>query len=91
MQRHEKILPRLDRQGKGREIGPGYQPIAPRSVSFEVEIFDHLSQPDLVEKDANARVNVSAIEPVDYVWKGESCQELTGKPGYYDWTIASVL
>ena len=29
------------------------------------------------------------IEEVDFIWQGESYLELTGKPKYYDWIIAS--
>jgi hypothetical protein len=89
LDRHEKILSKINRAGKGLEIGPSYSPVAPRSAGFDVEILDHLSQAELVEKYSKANVNLSAIERVDYVWKGESYQELTGKSGYYDWIIAS--
>jgi hypothetical protein len=36
-----------------------------------------------------AKENIERIEDVDYVWDGRPYVELTGKPKFYDWIIAS--
>ncbi|WP_051632452.1 glycosyltransferase [Nitrincola lacisaponensis] len=87
--RENKILWGLDTQGKGLEIGPSHNPIAPKKKGYDVEILDHLSAADLRKKYAGAGVNIENIEDVDYVWTGESYLKLIGKQEAYDWIIAS--
>jgi len=36
--RYEKMIFRIDAQGKGLEIGPSHSPIVPKSQGFNVEI-----------------------------------------------------
>jgi hypothetical protein len=91
MQRSEKILHRIDRGGRGLEIGPSYGPIAPKRAGFRVDILDHLDRDGLIRKYQPFGVDVDQIEPVDYVWNGEPYAELIGKTKYYDWIIASHL
>jgi hypothetical protein len=85
--RDKKIKSFIDTKRPGLEIGPSHAPICPKSAGFDVEIIDHMSQADLRTKYAEHGVNLAAIEPVDYVWKGQSYRELTGKT--YGWIIAS--
>lgn len=87
--RVDKILHAIDRSGKGLEIGPSYNPVAPKREGFKVEIVDHLDQSELVDKYRKLGCPVDRIEPVDHVWHGESYADLTGKPEHYDWIIAS--
>ncbi len=88
--RADRILARIDRQGRGLEIGAGIAPVAPRRNGFNVETLDCCTREELVEKyrflgaEAEAR-----IEEVDYVWHGESYADLTGREHAYDWVIAS--
>ncbi len=91
MQRSEKILHRIDRGGRGLEIGPSYGPIASKRAGFRVDILDHLDRDGLMRKYRPFGVDVDQIEPVDYVWNGEPYAELIGKTKYYDWIIASHL
>jgi len=89
----EKILLHINRAGKGLEIGPSINPIAPKNEGFDVEIIDYLTKSELVEK-YSVHQNLEAgdiekIDEVDYVWQGQSYVELTGKRKYYDWIIAS--
>ncbi|MET0378531.1 MAG: methyltransferase domain-containing protein, partial [Spongiibacteraceae bacterium] len=87
--RRDKVLFAVDRDGKGLEIGPSFNPLAPKSEGFNVEIVDHLDQPGLIEKYRQLACPTDRIEPVDYVWRGESYADLTAKPNHYDWIIAS--
>ncbi len=87
--RRDMALDGLSLKGKGLEIGPSINPIAPKSAGYDVEILDHLSASALKEKYLNHGVDISVIEEVDYVWSGEKIVDLVGKKNYYDWIIAS--
>lgn len=92
MKRTDKILSRIARAGQGMEIGPSYNPIAPKSEGFTVDVIDHMSKPSLLEKYRGLGVpddRLALIEDVDYVWQGEDYRTLTGKTQYYDWIVAS--
>ena len=91
MNRKEKILKHIDTSGKGLEIGPSHNPIAPKQEGFDVQSIDHLCKEDLIRKYEDESVDTSQIEEVDYVWRGEPYDELTGKRDYYDWIVASHL
>jgi SAM-dependent methyltransferase len=91
--RNQKVLARLDKQGRGIEIGASISPVAPKRAGFNVEIIDHLDRDGLLAKyrdhKENPKASLSQIEEVDYVWSGQSYTELTGKSNHYDWVIAS--
>jgi predicted SAM-dependent methyltransferase len=87
--RHQYIFESINPEGKGLEFGPSYNPIAPKSKGYNVEIVDVASAEELRLKYTGHRVNLDSIEEVDYIWKGEPLHELIGKTGYYDWIIAS--
>lgn len=93
--RQQKILKKCNISGKGLEIGPSFNPIAPKRAGFDIEIIDHLNREGLIEKyksDPNTPNNIGDIvEDVDYVWDGRSYVELTGKRNYYDYIISSHL
>ncbi len=87
--RRARVLAAIKREGVGIEIGPSHAPIAPKREGFRVEVIDHATRAELVVKYAGHPVDLDRIEEVDYVWKGQSYLELTGKPAHYDWIIAS--
>lgn len=89
MHRNDKIFAALRRDGFGLEIGPSYNPVAPKKAGFHVETVDHLDRAGLVEKYGAHGVDVSGIEDVDHVWQGQPLSELIGETGRYDWIIAS--
>ncbi|MBT8115107.1 MAG: class I SAM-dependent methyltransferase [Arenicella sp.] len=89
MDRNTHILQNIDKSGRGLEIGPSHSPITARREGYNVEIIDHLTREQLVEKYTGHGVNVENIEDVDYVWQGESFAELTGNSNHYDWIISS--
>lgn len=91
MNRKEKILKHIDASGRGLEIGPSHNPVAPKREGYDVQSIDHLSREGLVRKYEEESVDTSGIEEVDYIWRGEPYAELTGKRNYYDWIIASHL
>lgn len=87
--RVEKVLKHINKSGRGIEIGPCHNPIAPKSEGFNVDIIDHLDQDGLKEKYRGHSIDFDKIEPVDFIWSGQKFTELTGKSQSYDWVIAS--
>jgi predicted SAM-dependent methyltransferase len=87
--REDKVFHLLDKTGLGLEIGPSHNPIAPKNKGFNVHILDHASAAEIRDKYQGHGVNLDNIEEVDFVWQGESLQELIGKTSCYDWIIAS--
>lgn len=81
----------IDKEQIGLEIGPSHHPVVSKKEGYRVEIIDWLSQQELKEHYEGHGVDLDAIEEVDYVWKGGSYSELTGKKEYYDYIIASHM
>lgn len=79
----------MDRHRPGLEIGPSHSPFAPKKDGYQVHILDHMSREQLVDKYREHKVDLAAIEDVDFVWQGESFVELTDLPKHYRWIIAS--
>src|SRR5690554_6470647 len=77
------LLSMLDRDGRGLEIGPSHNPVAPKREGFRVEVVDHADRATLVGKYRGHGVDVDLIEDVDFVWSGESYAELTGQSSHY--------
>jgi hypothetical protein len=89
MDRKSRMLSFLNQAGKGLEIGPSHNPVAPKREGFDVHVVDHCDRAALVEKYRPHGVDIDSIEDVDFVWRNTSYGELTGKPKFYDWIIAS--
>jgi hypothetical protein len=88
MTRREKILPWINTNGVGLEIGPGPYPVLPKRDGYGVEIVDCLPKSQLQEKFKDHKTNVQEIEDVDFIWSGQTYAELTGKTNHYDWIVA---
>ena len=86
--RDEILLRAIDRQALGLEIGPSHRPTAAKRDGFNVRILDHLDAAGLRTKYADHGVDIAAIEEVDYVWRGESLEELVAGERFA-WIIAS--
>jgi 2-polyprenyl-3-methyl-5-hydroxy-6-metoxy-1,4-benzoquinol methylase len=69
LSRAEKLLYRLDKSMKILEIGPSYNPTALKSQGWNCWTIDHDDQATLRAKYKDAGVDVSAIEPVDFIWR----------------------
>src|SRR4051812_45408594 len=69
--RATSLLQGIEPHSRILELGASMAPRAPRSAGWNVTVVDHATQQELIAKyrdDPN--VNVAAIEPVDYVWRG---------------------
>ena len=91
MTKEEKVLSNIDKKKIGIEIGPSQAPLAPKKNGFNVHVIDHLNKEQLIEQYRAHGLNTDSIEEVDFIWKGQSYAELTGKTHYYNWAIASHL
>lgn len=87
--RELKVFTMLNKNGRGLEIGPSHNPIAPKSKGFNVQILDHADADELRSKYKNHDVNVGNIEEVDFVWRGEKYCDLIGEKNCFDFIIAS--
>lgn len=80
----------FDRAGLGLEIGPSFNPIVPKASGARIETLDHTDQAGLIAKyRTHGNINVSRIEPVDYVSDGRPMTEVIGATARYDYIIAS--
>ena len=90
--RTQLLLADLPKDAKLIEIGPSYNPLAPRRDGWNTTIIDHETRDGLVAKYRDdPGVDTSRIEDVDFVWHGEPLGELVGSAnaGTYDAFIAS--
>jgi len=69
MSRTDKLLCRLDRSMKILEIGPSYNPIAPKAEGWNCFSIDHETQENLRAKYTGHPVDINRIEPVDFIWR----------------------
>lgn len=89
MTRNEKFFQYINPAGRGLEVGPGPNPIAPKKDGFNVEVIDYAPKDALIDKFQAHGIETDDIEDVDHIWKGETYAELIGVKDHYDWIIAS--
>jgi hypothetical protein len=68
MDRLDKLLFAIDRKSRILEIGPSYNPAAPKAAGWQTYVVDHASQAELQAKYADHNVSCDKIEPVDFIW-----------------------
>lgn len=91
MDRFDKLLFAIDRKARILEIGPSYNPVAPKAAGWQTTILDHASQASLRAKYADHNVPCDKIEPVDFIWTGGSIHDAvpTQLHGSFNACIAS--
>ncbi len=92
LDRFERMLSMIDTRGHGLEIGASYSPIVPKRKGYDVQVVDHADAKTLRMKyadDPGVGDKVENIEEVDYVWTSGPLDALIGKPGAYDFIVAS--
>lgn len=90
--RTERALATIDRGGLGLEIGPSYNPLLPKRSGARIETVDHATRDELVAKYQGyglPQETLDRIEAVDHVWAGGSLVDSIGRPGAYDYILAS--
>ena len=92
MSRAETLLASVDRSARIIEIGPSYNPIAPKADGWNTSTLDHTTRASLVEKyRGHPGVDVDRIEEVDFVWTNGSVADAVPSDlhGTFDAFIAS--
>jgi glycosyltransferase involved in cell wall biosynthesis len=92
MSRAETLLAPIDRSARIIEIGPSYNPIAPKADGWNTSTLDHTTRASLVEKyRGHPGVDVDRIEEVDFVWTNGSVANAVPSDlhGTFDAFIAS--
>jgi hypothetical protein len=90
--RTETLLADLDRTARIIEIGPSYNPVAPKADGWNTTTLDHATRSELIDKyRGHPGVNVERIEDVDFVWTRGSLAEAVPSDlhGTFDAFIAS--
>lgn len=91
MTREQRVLQYIDKTMDVIEIGPSFNPLAPRSEGWNTKIIDHLDRKGLIEKYSDQQVQL--IEEVDFVWSSGPIE--TAVPielhGTFDACVASHL
>ncbi|WP_171033992.1 class I SAM-dependent methyltransferase [Lichenicoccus roseus] len=90
--RTETLLGAYPRDSRIIEIGPSFNPIAPKADGWNSQTIDHLSREGLVEKYAGLPgIDPGRIETVDFVWKGGSLSDAVpeAQHGSFDIFLAS--
>ena len=91
MTRVERLLNGADGSTRIVEIGPGYNPAAPKRAGWNTHVIDHASREELRRKYADAPWDIEAIEEVDTIWNDGPLHEAVGSElhGTFDLLIAS--
>jgi Methyltransferase domain len=86
------ILEPIGRTASIVEIGPSYNPIAPKHDGWNTKTIDAATRPELIDKyGGHPGVDVDRIEEVDFVWRdGPLSDAVPSEPhGTFDALIAS--
>lgn len=90
MDRIEVLRSLFDPNGRGLEIGPLHNPVAPKREGFRVEVVDHGTTEEVRAKyAADPAVSPDAIEEVDFVWSTHALVDSLPSGANYDWIVAS--
>jgi hypothetical protein len=91
MHRLDKLLFAIDRKARILEIGPSYNPVAPKAAGWRTHVLDHASQAELQAKYAGHNVACAKIEPVDFVWREGPIHDVVPADlhGHFDACITS--
>jgi SAM-dependent methyltransferase len=92
MDRAQRLLRSLTKDARLVEVGPSFNPLAPKRDGWNTFVIDHATRSDLVAKYSVHRgVDTSRIEEVDFVWHGGSLADAvpTDQHGTFDAFIAS--
>ncbi len=93
MDRKARLLGSSDRSSRILEIGPSYNPVAPKADGWTTQIVDHATREELQAKYAQADVDLAVIEPVDWIWREGALHDAIPPQwhGRFDRLIASHM
>jgi SAM-dependent methyltransferase len=90
--RARAALREADLDGVGLEIGPSYNPIAPRSAGLDIRILDHATREGLLTKYRAlglSEAELTRIDAVDYVWTGGPITGAIPADQRFDYIVAA--
>ncbi|MCJ2139886.1 class I SAM-dependent methyltransferase [Methylobacterium sp. E-066] len=89
MERAQQLLRSLNKDARIIEIGPSFNPLAPKRDGWNTIVVDHASREELLQKYHDQTID--RIEAVDIVWTGGSLADAvpTDQHGTFDAFIAS--
>jgi predicted SAM-dependent methyltransferase len=90
--RAETLLAPVSREAHIIEIGPSYNPIAPKAAGWNTKTLDHIAREGLIAHyRGEPGVDVNRIEEVDFIWTGGPLVDAvpTALHGTFDAFIAS--
>jgi hypothetical protein len=82
----------VNKAQRGIEIGPSYRPTFAKKDGWNVVSMDHCSTEDLISKYRDEKIDekfISNIEYVDYVWKGQTYENLFSGQRDFNYIVAS--
>jgi SAM-dependent methyltransferase len=92
MNRADKLVACIDRSARIIEVGPSFNPIAPKADGWNTITVDHTTRAALTDKyRGHPGVDVDRIEEVDFVWSSGSIADVVPADlrGTFDAVIAS--
>lgn len=92
LSREDRLLGTLDRSARIIEIGPSYNPVAPKASGWNTTTVDHAPRAALMKKYAgHPGVDINRIEDVDCIWTTGPLEEAVPDHvhGTFDALIAS--
>jgi hypothetical protein len=91
MDRKTRLLSTSDRSSRIVEIGPCYNPVAPKADGWNTHVVDCADRETLRAKYADAAVDMDAIEDVDTIWQEGPLEDVVPADlrGQFDTLIAS--
>ncbi|MDP4003069.1 methyltransferase domain-containing protein [Methylobacterium sp. NEAU K] len=89
MDRAQSLLQSLTKEARIIEIGPSFNPLAPKRDGWNTFVIDHASRDELIKKYHDQTID--RIEDVDFVWSGGSLADAvpSDQHGSFDAFIAS--
>lgn len=89
--RAARLLLGLECGSRVIEVGPSYQPLAPKAGGWRTTVVDHADRRELIAKYRNEPVDTGRIEEVDVIWTGGLLHEAfpAASRGTYSALIAS--
>jgi SAM-dependent methyltransferase len=89
MDRAQRLLGGLSKSARIIEVGPSFNPLAPKRDGWNTFVVDHASREELLAKYAEQ--DTAQIEEVDFVWQGGSIADAVppDQHGTFDAFIAS--
>jgi hypothetical protein len=83
--RDQILLAPVSREAHIIEIGPSYNPIAPKAGGWSTKTLDHTTRENLIAHyRGQPGVDVNRIEEVDFIWSGGPLADAVPTPASFE-------